>query len=128
MNLTDYMGTHNILSAVDILISNVSTILLEAAMHGKPILCMVSDEDIEQIGFLRVTMNSLYFQELLEKLNVPRCNDFKELPGMCNDLLEKASSISFSEKFREKVRFFVDQGSEPYPVQLRKFIQEILSA
>lgn len=127
INLTDYMDTHNMLCAVDLLISNVSTILLEAAIHGKPVLCMVADEDIKVSDFLRVTMVSLYFQELLEKMEIPRCKDYEDLPGHCMALLEKASAAGFSSKQKENARYFADQTGEPYPVQVKQYIEEIIN-
>jgi len=127
MNLTDYMDTHNILSAADVLVSNVSTILLEAALHGKPVLCMVSNKDLRGNAFLRQVNDSLYFQELLQKLEIPRCKDHKDLPELCRKLLDLGELPSFRKEQLEKVRFFVDQGVEPYPVKLCKFVQEILS-
>ena len=36
--LADYKETHEILSNVDAVISPLSTILIEAAMHGKPFM------------------------------------------------------------------------------------------
>ena len=127
MHLTDYMDTHNILSAMDMLISNVSTILLEGALHGKPALCMVSDRDLRGNAFLRVINNSLYFQQLLQKMEIPRCKDYKNLPILCENLLEWGRSPSFQKKQLEMVRFFVDQGEKPYPLQLQELIQEILA-
>jgi len=127
INLTDYMDTHNLLNAADLLISNMSTITIEAAIHGKPVLCMVSDKDIKASTHLRVTINSLYFKELLEKLEVPRCSNFKDLPGLCGQLLKQSSSQSFIASQKQKARFFVDQSDEPYPVQLNKFVREVIS-
>lgn len=126
VNLTSYMDTHNILNAIDMLISNMSTILIEAALHGKPILCMVSDDDINCSAHMKGAMNSLYIKELLEKLEVPRCRNFGDLSSLCSRLLKLASVQSFADTQREKARFFVDQGDEPYPVQLCRFIQEII--
>lgn len=128
LNLTSYMDTHNILNAADLLISNVSTIMLEAALHGKPVLCMVSNEDIIRNSFLRVTMNSIYFQELLGKLDIPRCKDYRDLPKLCSELLRLGSSLSFCGAQLEKVHFFVDQGEKPYSIRLKEFIQGILES
>lgn len=125
INLTDYMDTHNLLSAINLLISNVSTILLEAAMHGKPIICMVSDEDIKKSEFLKVTMISIYFQELLKILEVPRCKNYKELPKLCENMLSISALSDFEKKQKEKSNFFVDQGLEPYSIGLNKLVNEI---
>lgn len=127
MHLTDYMDTHNILSAIDLLISNMSTITLEGALHSKPVMCMVSDEDIAKNGFLRFTMNSLYFKELLQKLEIPRCKNYKDLSKICNELMLNGASPAFRAEQLEKVHYFVDLGNETYPVKLLNFIREVLS-
>ena len=44
---TDYNHTHNILGAADIVISPLSTILIEALCHGKESLCLIPEEEDE---------------------------------------------------------------------------------
>lgn len=127
INLTDYMDTHNILSAIDLLISNMSTIILEAALHGKPVLCMISDKDMEHNNFLNMAVNSLYFKELLEKIDLPRCRDEKRIGNYCLQQLELGKAPDFRRIQCEKARFFVNMGDRPYPIKLRNFIKDILS-
>ena len=127
INLTDYMDTHNILSATDLLISNMSTIILEAALHGKPVLCMISDKDMEHNNFLNMAVNSLYFKELLEKIDVPRCRDEERIGNYCQQQLELGQAPAFAITQCEKARFFVDMGDMPYSIKLRNFINDILS-
>jgi len=127
INLTDYMDTHNILSSIDLLISNMSTIILEAALHGKPVLCMISDKDMEHNNFLNMAVNSLYFKELLEKIDLPRCRDEKRIGNYCLHQLELGKAPDFRRTQCEKARFFVDMGDRPYPIKLRNFINDILS-
>jgi len=126
INLSNYMDTHNVLSAVDMLVSNVSTILLEAAVHEKPILCMVSDKELEENDFLKAVFNALYFKDLFTKLDMPRCNDHKDLPNYCNNLLNKAKDSSFKEELLNKVNFFVEMNKQSYGSQLKEFIDELI--
>jgi hypothetical protein len=128
MNLTDYRDTHNILSAIDLLVSNMSTILLEAALHGKPVLCMISDKDMENNDFINVTVNAIYFKELLERMEIPRCRDMNKIAAYCTQQLDLASSAEFERLQSEKIRFFVEMGDNPYSVKLRNFIEETLAA
>jgi len=127
INLTDYMDTHNLLNAADLLISNMSTIMIEAAIHGKPVLCMVSDKDIKASKHLRGTINSLYFKELLEKLEVPRCSDFNDLSVLCNNLLSQADNKLFAKGQKEKADFFVNMDPKPYSTKLNSLVKNILS-
>ena len=128
ISLTSYMDTHNILSATDLLISNMSTILIEAALHGKPVFCMISDADMDASDHLKTTVNSLYFKEFLDHMEIPSCGTFEELPELCRGLLEQSSSNSFSKIQKERARFFVNQGDEPYGLQLRNLVQQIISS
>jgi hypothetical protein len=121
------MDTHNILSAIDLLISNMSTILLEAVLHGKPVLCMISDKDMEHNNFLNMTVNSLYFKELLEKIDLPRCRDEKRIGNYCMQQLELGEAPDFRRTQCEKARYFVDMGDASYPVKLKNFINDILT-
>ena len=45
MSFPDYHDTHDTLSSVDVVISPLSTILLEGALHGKPVLCFLPVEE-----------------------------------------------------------------------------------
>jgi len=122
INLTSYMDTHNILSSCDILVSNISTILLEAALHGMPIMCMVSDEEVKTKAFLRVTLQSLYFKEILTKLDVPRCKNHEEIVSNLKNLLEQSNKPGFKEFQLERTSYFVESGSESYKEKLNNFV------
>jgi len=126
MHLTNYIDTHNILSACDMLISNMSTILLEAAVHGKPVLCMVSDEDMKNSNFLQVSMNALYLTELMEGLMIPRCSKFTEIAMLCESLLKKAEKPDFSFEQQNRSQYFVLLDNDLYSNKLRKLIDELL--
>ncbi|MBK26610.1 MAG: hypothetical protein CME70_21600 [Halobacteriovorax sp.] len=125
IQLSSYMDTHIILSSADILISNVSTILLEAALHGMPIMCMVSDKEIEENNFLRVTLNSLYFNDLMERLDVARCKDHQEIVIECKKLIDKFMTPDFKDKQIEKTKFFVELKEKSYGQQVFELIKNI---
>ena len=98
INLSSYLDTHNLLCAADALVSNVSTILLEAAMHGVPAACMVSDKDIEKNHFLRIVFESLYFRELLDRLGIPRVARAADLISQCQKLLDQSLDCAFCQE------------------------------
>lgn len=126
MNLTDYMDTHNILSACDLLISNVSTILLEGAMHFKPVICMVSDADLAQSDFLRVILNALFFNELLEKMDIPRCKEHKQISSIITSELKLAEAPRYVSERKNLIDYFVNTDQELYSQKLEKLIPEII--
>ncbi len=61
MTLPDYHDTHDLLCHVDAVVSPLSTILLEAVLHGKPIAAYVPSGDD---GHLRMMIPLMHFEEL----------------------------------------------------------------
>ena len=125
VHLTDYMDTHNLLSSSDCLISNVSTIMLEAAIHGNAVACMVSDEEIRTNPFLRVVHESVYFKEFLQGLDIPRVRLHEQLTTVCQDLLKKADSPRFKQAQKEKAAHFVDQSDISYAQRLLDLAEQM---
>lgn len=125
INLTDYMDTHNLLSAADCLISNVSTILLEAALHGTAVACMASDEEIENNTFLRIVHDSVYFKELIEGLEIPRVRSHEQLAATCQELLKKSNSPQFKRDQKAKTAYFVDQSDASYAQRLLDLAEQL---
>jgi len=125
IQLSSYMDTHIILSSCDILISNVSTILLEAALHGMPIMCMVSDKEIQENDFLRVTLDSLYFKDLMDRLEVPRCKDHHEIVLECKQLIAKFKNPQFKKLQIDKTSFFVEMSNNTYGKELLQLLEQI---
>ncbi len=128
INLTDYMDTHNLLSAADCLISNVSTIMLEAALHGNAVACMVSDDEIKANPFLRAVHNSVYFDQFIQMMGIPRVRLHEQLATVCRELLAKASSPRFKQEQKEKAAYFVDQSDAPYSQRLLDLAQQMTTA
>ena len=54
LTFPDYSDTHVVLSHVDYVISPLSTILIEAGIHGKPLMCFLPLEDIKAKHFQTV--------------------------------------------------------------------------
>jgi len=125
IHLTDYMDTHNLLSAADCLISNVSTIMLEAALHGDAVVCMVSDEEIKTNRFLRVVYDSVFFKELLQILDIPRVCVHEQLATTCQTLLTKANSSRFKQAQKTRAAFFVDQSDASYAQRLLDLAEQM---
>ncbi|CAM2057436.1 conserved hypothetical protein [Desulfovibrionales bacterium] len=124
IHLTDYMDTHNILSAIDLLVSNVSTIFIEAAMHGKPLLCLISDKDVADSLHLNFTINTSYFNELLQRLDVPRCHEATTFTSHCRSLLDQAATSSYADMQRSRAHYFAELPPTSYPQRLLQFVEE----
>jgi hypothetical protein len=119
IHITDYEDTHVVLSACDLLIGNVSTILLEAAIHGKPVISFVSESDVAgQSKHFSAVLNLRYFQELIRGLAIPLCSNIEELLTNARRLLDEARAPGFAESQKERARFFSDQDGRGYAERL----------
>jgi hypothetical protein len=123
IHLADYEDTHVTLSAVDAVISPLSTILLEAALHGKPILAYLPDEDVQR-NIARFSMaKSVHFRDFFERVECLQCPRPEDLVGGCRELLEAAERPGTADRLRRQCEFFVALGERSYAAQLDELIR-----
>lgn len=123
-NSADYRDTHDLLSAVDAVISPMSTILLEAAMHGKPILCYQSG--VSGNSAMKVRVNQTQFVDLFKNDDVLISGD-KEFLSAFSHLLEKINDRGIHERLKAMSRHFVADFDRPYGVRLSHLLHKLLS-
>jgi CDP-glycerol glycerophosphotransferase (TagB/SpsB family) len=126
IHLSSIEDTHSILNAIDLLVSNMSTILLEGIIHSKPVICMISKKDEESNDFLNVTFNALYFQELFKKGGITRCNELEKIGDYCQEQLKKSQEPDFTHKANKIASYFVKFNEKTYSTRLKDFIDEII--
>lgn len=124
MKLADYQDSHDLLSAVDALVSPMSTILLEAAMHGKPILCFQSG--MKSNESMRVRVSQAQFAELFRNPEVLVCGDDDFLPAV-RRLADLARDPDIGNRMRAMCEDFVSPFDAPFAERLPKFLATILS-
>lgn len=127
VELADYKNTHITLSAVDAVISPLSTILLEAALHGKPIAAYLPDEDMRQNKWLFSTSNMVHFRDFFARVDCLKCQSSEQLVQDCAALLAKTREPHVAEKLREQCSYFVSTPSKPYATRLAEFLQQLLA-
>jgi hypothetical protein len=127
VELADYEDTHVTLSAVDAVISPLSTILLEAALHGKPVAAYLPDEDMTSNKFLFTTANMAHFDDFFDRVDCLRCERPERLIEDCRGLLEKVAEPSIGERLRRQCAYFVEPTDRPYAERLGELIQGILA-
>jgi CDP-glycerol glycerophosphotransferase (TagB/SpsB family) len=126
IELADYQNTHVTLNAVDAVISPLSTILLEAAMHGKPIAAYLPDEDMKKNKFLFSMTNMSIFRDFFERVDCIRSEKPENLVDDCVRLLQKTDEPNISHKLMKQCEFFVEQSDCSYSVKLIAFIEQML--
>jgi glycosyltransferase involved in cell wall biosynthesis len=120
MKLADYRDSHDLLSAIDALVSPMSTILLEAAMHGKPILCFQSGMGSNES--MRVRVNQAQFAELFRNAEVLVCGDDDFLAAM-RRLAGLAADPGIGQRMRAMCEEFVSAFDAPFSERLPVFLQ-----
>ncbi len=124
--LPDINYTHIILNTCDILISPVSTILLEAALHDKPILAFLPEEDIDKNFFLRTMNNMIFMQEFFERIDCGPVLTMDDLIQKTRDILMNLHFLK-KNQIREKASYFVASNPKSYIEQLDDLIHQLTS-
>ncbi|MHB8618290.1 MAG: hypothetical protein ACYDAG_01760, partial [Chloroflexota bacterium] len=125
MFMPDYEHTHQLLAAVDAVVSPVSTILLEAAMHGKPILAYLPEDEIQGNSFMRTMANMNFMQEFFERVHCGPCLSSVRFIEDCARLLESASDPAVGESLRTSTQFFAVLDESSYALRLLRFLEEL---
>lgn len=124
LTFPDYSDTHVVLSYCDCVISPLSTILIEAAMHGKPVICFIPLEDIEARHFQ--TVHSLpHFREFQNENNVILAKSRDELKSKLQILFEKTEDKNFSKKMKLMSTKYVSSFKTSYADRLLTLIEEL---
>tara|TARA_Y100001978_G_scaffold147844_1_gene132924 strand:- start:262 stop:1629 length:1368 start_codon:yes stop_codon:yes gene_type:complete len=122
LTFPDYSDTHLALSYCDCIISPLSTILVEAAMHGKPVMCFLPLEDIQAKHFQAV--HSLpHFRDFQNESEVILAKNREELKLKVKLLLEKVEDKSFSKRMKEISKKYVSNFKNSYSERLLKLVE-----
>lgn len=126
MTFPDCADTHDVLSAVDCVISPLSTILIEAAMHGKPIMCFLPLEDVSARHFQ--TVHCLpHFRELQENPEVVLAAGREEMLAKLPRLFAMETEPNFVKKQEKMCNYFVAIHDRPYSERLCTLVEDIVS-
>jgi len=125
-HMADYRDTHDTLSAVDAVISPLSTILLEAALHGKPSVAYLPDEDMRTNFALFTMVRSVHFRVFFEKVDCIQCATPEALVADTRRLLEQAGEPAHAERIRRQSEFFAVLPPRPYVAMLDELLHTLL--
>ena len=125
MSYPDYMDTHNVLSSVDIIVSPLSTILIEGALHGKPVLCFMPMEEVDARHF-QLDLSFVHFQDMFNMKEFLIAKGSKELLPKIHELIEKNQDLEFKNSLNEATRYFVESFETPYGERLVNFCENLI--
>jgi CDP-glycerol glycerophosphotransferase (TagB/SpsB family) len=128
MYLADYAETHVTLAAVDAVVSPLSTILLEAGVHGKPILAYLPDEEMTQNVAMFSMAKTVHFRDFFERVDCLQCERPDDLVADCARLLDMAARPGAAERLRQQCAFFVDAGERAYADRLDELVRGLAAA
>ena len=120
MSFPDYYDTHDILSSVDVLISPLSTILLEGALHGKPVLCFLPIEESDARHF-QLTYSLKHFEDMFKMQEFLVAKDYSELLTKITILLDRSKDAEFKQKLDLSCNYFVESFEKSYGDRLVEF-------
>jgi hypothetical protein len=120
-------GKLGALAAADAVISPLSTILLEAAMLGRPVLCYIPQELVAR-RFRRVNSSLLHFDEFLAMPDVIVAGEIDALVPAARAVLAKTRETGVADRLRAASRFFVAELAGSYPERLAGFVESLLHA
>jgi hypothetical protein len=126
-HITPYSETHDLLSAVDAVISPLSTILIEAGLHGKPLMCFIPEEEDKDSEW-RLLRNLAHFRDLLQHSKVIVTRSHSEFIPAVQILISRAENKAEAEAIKESMHFFVEFPWEHYSVAIKHLADSLVGA
>jgi hypothetical protein len=123
--LSNYDDTHNILSHVDAVISPLSTILIEAAIHGKASLCFLPYED-KSLHF-KIDSALIHFQDFFQSKYFLKAKGYNKLISETSKLIDFSKKKNLSEDLKKEANYYVKKFKQPYNKRLTKLIETVYS-
>jgi hypothetical protein len=127
-DLADYEVTRRLLHLVDAVASPLSTILLEAVIHEKPVLILSASEhvDPQAKSLYETATRQIHFADLAGD-GVLRCNSASEISDSCQHLLKLAGNPEIRVKLGQLARHFTILDGPTYGERLLAMVDDITS-
>jgi hypothetical protein len=118
----DYKNTQDVLVSVDCLISPLSTILLEGALHGLPAACFLPEQSEGNMfhGFAA----QAHFHDIYESENFVTIRGVSGLIDGVRKMIKQASDPEFAGRMKAECQYFVKPFEQPYCDRLDKWLVE----
>lgn len=122
VDLSAHDTAHTILSAVDAVISPLSTMLLEGVLHGKPVLAYlpIDEDDVQRNLYWQ--SRHVHFQEFFDRVPCLRCDSSKTFIAACRALLMRAG---YDARLQQHAQFFAESTPVPYVDRLRDVVESV---
>lgn len=124
--LSDYRDTHDVLSNIDALISPLSTIIVEGALHRKPVMCFMPLEDSS--SHFRHNASFRHFREMIDMPEFNTTFGLASLVPGARKLLAATDDEVHKDKLEAACEFFVSRFDTPYSERLAVFLKDMVLA
>ena len=123
--ITPYSETHDLLNAVDAVISPLSTILIEAGLHGKPMMCFIPQEEDDNT-YWKVLRDLVHFRELLQHPKILVARTHSEFLPAAQILISRISDEAEAQEVKKSMHFFVDFPEQRYSFAIKNLVDSLL--
>jgi hypothetical protein len=123
MSLPDYRDTHDVLSAIDGVVSPMSTILLEAALHAKPAVAY-TPAGVDGSEQLANAIPMLHFADFFKLSEVGRASTIDDLIEMTSQLADLKEGVTRGQHFQRAASHFVSPFDRAWKDRLVDFLRD----
>ncbi len=123
-SLPPYERTHDLLCSIDALVSPLSTIIIEGALHGKPVACFLPTEEESADHFQRAA-SLIHFEDMYQMPEFLKANGSDDFVPTLRELMSNVGNGSISKRLKEVSRFFVEPFDRPYSERLCDFVESL---
>jgi hypothetical protein len=120
VNLADYADTHDLLSCVDALVSPLSTIILEGALHGKPVLCLLAEQKGQSSFDLQKGL--VHFKDMYDCPSILMAHGEAELLLKIGELIGHVGDAAFASSLRDACHHFISGFDRPFSERVVDFV------
>jgi hypothetical protein len=121
ITLPDYRDTHDLLCAVDGVISPLSTILLEGMLHGLPVAVFAPD-GADGKKLLANTLPLLHFDEFLKLPGMPVARSIDELIALMPGIADPVRGPALGASLQKHAEWFVSPFDRPWKQRIVDFL------
>jgi hypothetical protein len=121
----DYRDTHDLLSSVDALVSPLSTIIIEGALHGKPVLCFLPDEG-DKTSHYAYALPMTHFDDFFAESSFLVARGESSLVPAVRSLLDRVGNAAHEQALRLACAHFVSCFDREYGERLVEFIDNVV--
>tara|TARA_B100000886_G_scaffold266317_1_gene190655 strand:+ start:3960 stop:5342 length:1383 start_codon:yes stop_codon:yes gene_type:complete len=122
--MANYEDTRNLLSAVDAIISPLSTILIEGMILGKPVLCYMPIDEGNDDHF-KSSLKQTHFEEFLSIPEVLVAWGGDQLLELTSELIKKTNNLSYSKDVKKASEFIIKPFKKPFRERIVSFVEDI---